>query len=617
MARRYSEQEQFAKGLRSRALLRFVLLLFAVLTVRVFDLQVVHGERYRQMAEDNEIKIRRERAPRGLILDRNGFVMAGNRPAYALAVVLAETPGDSLFRRQLAEAAGVDEALLAAGLELAAVHPHEPVKILRDIPFETVARVEEHRLELEGVEVEVDPIRFYPCGSMASHLLGYEGEVSETELRRLRPEGYRPGDFLGRTGVEELWEAALRGDDGATFIRVDARGREVGTVKEKAPVRPRPGNNVFLTVDVTLQAAAEKAFEGVRRGACVVLDPQTGGILAAVSRPSFDPNAFAPGIRGDAWRALADDPDLPLLNRAVSASYPPGSTFKIITAACAVDLHRIDNLTRFRACTGGYQYGNRWYHCWKKEGHGRLDLMQAIEMSCDAFFYQVGERLSVGELAHCMLEFGLGRKSGVDLPNEAEGNAPTPEAYDRKFGKGRWSQGLMLNLAIGQGEVLATPLQMAAAVAAIGTGRLSTPHVFLRVETPEGKVLRESRPRSRRVDVSGETLAVLRKAMLGVVSGDRGTGRVARVEGIEVGGKTGTAQNPHGDDHAWFVAMAPVENPRVAVAVIVENGGHGASAAAPLARDILTTFFELERERSHPAALAGAPGGRHADAQGR
>jgi penicillin-binding protein 2 len=610
MARRYSEQEQYAKSFRAKVILILVALMFALLAGKVFELQVVHGAKYKRMAEENQIKIRRARAPRGLIMDRHGYVLADNRPSYALAVVSSESPADTTHRRRLAELAGVDPDVIADGFAKAKRHPYEPVKILRDIPFEVVARVEERRNWLPGTVVEADPIRSYPSGVIACHLLGYQGEISDTELRSLRPRGYRPGDYHGRTGIEEVWESALRGTDGATFVRVDARGREVGPVSEKEPVRPKPGNNILLTLDLALQAAAEEAFEGVERGACVVLDPQNGDVLAMVSRPSFDPNAFVGGINPDMWRALSEDPARPLLNRALSSAYPPGSTFKAITAICATELDRLGDAHRFRSCLGGYYFGNRWFGCWRPEGHGSLDLVGALIQSCDTFFYQVGERLDIDELSECMFDFGFGKRSGIDLPSEASGHVPTREWYDEKYGVGGWTRGLMLNLAIGQGEILATPLQVAASFGAIGNGgELWTPHLFLRMETPEGRILREVRRRVHSVEIADETLDTIREALAGVVEHERGTGRAARVASVRVGGKTGTAQNPHGDDHAWFAAIAPVSDARVALAVIVENGGHGGAVAAPIAGKILSAFFALDRDRREPARVAGGAGG--------
>jgi len=571
----------------------------------VFELQVVHGAKYKQVAEDNQIRVRRARAPRGLIEDRHGFILAGNRPSYALAVVYAELPADSTYLHRLADLVDADESELANGIRKARRHPYEPVKIVRDISFEAVARLEEQKTGLPGTVVEVDPIRSYPSGVMGCHLLGYQGEISERELRRLRSQGYRPGDCLGRTGIEELWESSLRGKDGATFVRVDARGREVGPVTEKDPVRPSPGHNLRLTVDLALQAAAETAFEGLERGAVVVLDPRNGEILAMVSRPAFDPNAFSGGIDPELWGSLSEDPARPLLNRALSATYPPASTFKGVTAACALELGQVGDVRRYRPCTGSYWFGDRFFGCWREGGHGALDLRGAIVQSCDVFFYQLGERLALDDLSDCMTRFGLGKRTGVDLPSEAEGHVPTSEWYDKQYGVRGWTRGIMLNLAIGQGEILVTPVQMASLAAVIATGGAYwTPHLFLRLEEAGGRILREARTRSHQADISGETLAIIRDAMWGVVEDERGTGRASRVPGVRVGGKTGTAQNPHGEDHAWFIAFAPVDDPRVALAVVVENAGHGGSVAAPIAGKILRTFFTLDRERREPPVVA-------------
>jgi penicillin-binding protein 2 len=458
----------------------------------------------------------------------------------------------------------------------------------RDAPFAVLAGVEETRSELPGIEVQVEPLRHYPYGTLAAHLLGYAGEISGAELDTLAIAGYRSGDLIGRTGVERSYEDFLRGQDGVEYVVVNARGRRVSTLKESGARAPVPGQDLVLTLDLRVQRALEEVMADVPRGAAVALDPRDGGILALVSRPAFDPNEFSHGLSRARWKELSEGGANPLLDRAIQGVYPPGSTFKIVTmtAALAHGVARAE--TRLAPCPGGMNYGGRWFACWDHRGHGSLDLVEALQHSCDVYFYQLGLKLGLTGLEETAKAMGLGARTGVDLPQEARGLIPSTAYYDRRWGAGRWRSGLLLNLAIGQGELLLTPLQLALVAAeAASDGRPLRPHVVERVGSAQA--FRPGRPVQPGLPSDPAVWDPVHRAMELVVAS--GTGGAARVPGVRVAGKTGTAQNPHGQDHALFVCYAPVDSPRVAVAIVVENAGHGGSIAAPRAGAMLRRLF--------------------------
>ncbi len=353
-----------------------------------------------------------------------------------------------------------------------------------------------------------------------------------------------------------------------------------------------PGNDIYLTIDMNVQRAAESAFK-FERGSVVVMDPRTGDILAAVSRPTYDPNMFVEGVSGDLWKSLFEDPGNPLFNRVVQAMYPPGSVFKLVTSYAALTTGKASQGSYQKPCFGGLQFGNRFFRCWKREGHGSLPFEGAIVQSCDVYFYQLGEKLDVDDFSTAGRLFGLGKRTGIDLPSEASGVLPDRSYLDRRYGERRWSRGLLLNYAIGQGEILATPLQLCELVAEYANGGARVqPHVVEKIVDTEGKVVyTANHPAAPIPGIDRKALQFIRGAMGEVVSNEHGTGRGSSVYGVSVAGKTGTAQNPHGRDHAVFVAYAPAENPTICCAVVVENIGHGGTYAAPVARQIFYAHF--------------------------
>ncbi len=593
--------------LRSRVLRLTALAVCLVIVARLGWLQLIRGEFYRDLSEDNYVQGFEVKAPRGLILDRNGEILADNRAALSITLSRLKRRNDLQVARLLSTLLEMDEALVAEKLEEAGGRFYGNVVLVADASLEQVARVEEHGSDLPGVKVEVTAVRRYLHDALAAHGIGYVGEVSDSELSTMGPLGYRAGDVVGKTGAEERYELVLRGRDGAEYWVCDAVGRELYPFEGGPSREVRPGHSLVLTLDLAAQSAAEQALAKHDGGAVVAIEPATGEILVLASQPAPDPNEIVDGITIDEWRALTDSEEHPLLNRAIQATYPPGSPFKLITAAAGLETglaNHHDTVT----CTGAHKYGIRTFRCWKREGHGIVDIMRGVVESCDVFFYQLGARLGVAELMSWAERSGIGRRTGIDIAGEARGNVPTPSWYDRIYGARRWSRGVVLNLAIGQGELLVTPLQAACIVCGIvNEGPVYAPHIVKRIESYSGRVVGTARStRSHTIPYSRSTFAFLQEAMVNVVEASNGTGKLARVPGVEVAGKTGTAQNPHGEDHAWFVAYAPADDPKIVVAVLVEHGGGGGAIAAPIAGEVIRSYLGIERPQ--PRASLDDPG---------
>jgi len=563
-----------------------LLLLLGIVTANLFYMQIVRHDQYRRLSLQNRQVKRRIPAPRGRILDREGIVLADN--VYRAAITLPRsslTPAgpDSCLSRLLTWF-GLPEAETLESLLRQRDAGRPRLTLTSSATMAQIALVEERRDELPGVRVETRTRRRYPLGPLFGHLVGYVGEVSGDDIAA-RPEGdYRPGDLIGRAGLEAVHESSLRGRDGWALEEIDALGRVVS--RRRQILQPvRAGDDLRLTLSAALQESLAAAMAG-RRGCAVAMALPGGEILAAVSLPSYDPNLLASGITADQWRRLTTDPGHPLLNRLVQAVYPPGSPYKIVTSLCALANGVATPHSRFEPCLGSYRFGNRLFRCWKRGGHGEVDHTRALVQSCDVFYYQLVQRLDLAKLAATAHLLGLGEVTGIGLPGELAGNIPDRDWYDRRFGPRGWSRGVLLNNAIGQGEVLVTPLQMV-----LMTGRVATGLADLRprlVADAPGAAPGPSIP----LAVPGPALDWVRRTMRQVV--DIGTGVRARLAAVHVAGKTGTAQNPHGQDHAWFVCFAPEEAPRVALAVILENAGHGGAVAAPVAARWLRAYLAQE-----------------------
>jgi penicillin-binding protein 2 len=458
-----------------------------------------------------------------------------------------------------------------------------------------VAAVEERKLELPGISIRVRPTRAYPGGAVAASILGYVSEVTQAQLQREEYRDFRPGESLGQAGVEQRFDGFIRGVDGGEEVVVDAQGRGVQLLSR---IEPRSGANLFLTIDARVQAAAEAAFTG-KKGAVIAMDPATGGIVALVSRPAYDPNLFVHRMTGRQWQAIAADPEHPLQNRAFQAQYPPGSIFKLIVAIAGLESGALTPETRFSAPEHFY-LGTAKFDDWKKGGHGILDLKGAITESANTYFYQAGLRVGIDPIVEMAKAFGLGEPPGLNLGDEAKGHLPNPQPG--RPGHPGWSPADTVITSIGQGPVVASPLQLLEMVSAIANGGIVyRPHVVEKIVSLSGDLLEAYAPEVlRQVPVKPETLAFIRQAMLSVV--EHGTGTRAKVAGLLIAGKTGTAQvvkkgEGKGQvglkDHGWFASFAPVDNPQLAVVVLVENGGFGGQVAAPIAKAVYEAAFDV------------------------
>jgi penicillin-binding protein 2 len=578
------------------------------LLLRLWYLQILEGDRYFTLSTNNRLRVRVVEAPRGFILDRHGEVMVENRPTFDLYATPEDVKNPGEVAATLADILNVPAAEIETRLTETRARS-QPLLLRKDLDHAMMVAVEERRLDLPGINLRIRPVRAYPIAGMAANLLGYVSEINQAQLQREEYSDFRPGESLGQSGVERRYDAFIRGVDGGEQVEVDARGRALRVVSRNDP---RSGSNVFLTIDRQIQEAAEAAMAG-KKGAVVAMNPTTGEILAMVSRPSFDPNMFAQRISGEDWQRIATDSTHPLQNRAFQAQYPPGSIFKLIVAIAGLESGAITPETRY-SDPGYFMLGNHKFDDWKKGGHGSLDLRGAIVNSCNVYFYQAGLRTGIDEIVRVSRDFGLGEPPGLGLGDEAKGSLPNPHAKGR--GQGPWTAGNTVVSSIGQGLVVTSPMQLLAMVSAIANGgTVYRPWVVKKVVSLAGDVVEQYEPEvMRRVDVKPETLAFIRQAMLGVVN--EGTGARSKIPGVPIGGKTGTAQvvkkgdekrNPDVKDHAWFVSFAPVDNPKIAVVVLVENGGFGGLVAAPVAKAVYEAAFRERQSVTGPTAVVEAP----------
>jgi len=561
-----------------------VLAAFLVVIGQLWYLQVLEGARLQELSDKNRIRIRPVAAPRGVLFDRNGLPLVDNRPAFTLSLIPREIDDRARVLSRVSVLLKIPYAELDDALGRVPGDPLMPVRVRRGLTLEEVAKVEEWKLELPGVIVEVEPQRMYPTSRFAAHLLGYVREANEEQLRQGR---YRRGDMVGQSGLERLLDQYLRGTDGGERIEVDALGRPIRLIQHTEPV---PGAQVVTTVDRRIQEAAERAMEG-HAGAVVVLDPRDGDVLAMVSTPAFALDQFTGTIDRDAWVQLIRNPAHPMLNRTVQSQYAPGSVFKIIVAAAGLQETTLTPMDHI-FCDGQFHLGNRTFGDWKEGGHGTVDLHHAIVESCNVYFYQAGLRIGMDTIARYARAFGFGTSTGIDLPGEKPGFIPASRRGRRPAFLGDTA-----NMAIGQGAVLATPMQVARMMAAVANGGVFfKPRLVQRVLRADGRVLYSDPGRvNGHVELSPMVWAFLRQSLLDVVN--EGTGVAAHIPGIEIAGKTGTAQlvansrAERGQDNAWFASFAPANDPQYVVVVMIEHGGKGGEVAAPIARAIYDAIF--------------------------
>ncbi len=564
--------------------------LVALLLLQFWLLQGVNSKHYRELAENNRIRTLSIAAPRGMLTDRNGRILAENKPAFKIVVTVGPAGSIDRLSSTLAALLKIDEAEIRHKLSRPRA-AYQPVTIKAKATFEDVAAVEARRTELSEVSVEVVPMRSYPQARSGSHVVGRVGEVTDRQLKQPAFADFEPGRVVGQSGLEALYNEDLTGVDGLRRVVVNSRGVEI-ELSEDQPAQP--GGAVELTLSADLQSAMEEAFKD-RAGSAVALDPLTGEILGLVSSPGFDPNSFTSGIERSVWEGLTRDPKTPLLNRAIQGQYAPGSLFKVVVAAAGLEEGLVTpESTVF--CPGYASIYGHVFRCNRPAGHGAVSLGRALGESCNVYFYQLGARLEIERIASYARKFGLGSVSGVDLPSEASGLIPDP-AWKERLYKVPWYQGETISVSIGQGQVLATPLQMARMMAAVANGgRLVQPHI---VRLIAGKPAPYAAPKS--MGFKPSTLAAISRGLFMAVNSSSGSGRQARIVELEIAGKTGSAQVVSSaklskdieaiQPHAWFAGFAPVDDPRIVLAVLVDNGGSGGGAAAPVARAILEKFF--------------------------
>jgi penicillin-binding protein 2 len=548
----------------------------AVVAVTYFRVQILDHHKYDVQSETNRLRWIPLPAPRGLITDRHGMIIAENVPGYTVTLMPAAEDSLRHTLQLIAPIVHLDAAGIERVLQRYRRAQYQPAVVLTDAPFDIVSALDERRLVLPGVVIQPEPKRHYPDSSAVAHLVGIVGEVTDQDLVTRRDSSLRLGSWIGKDGLERAYDDSLRGKDGERFVEVSARGYVVREAGAAQTLQPEPGATLRTTIDLDLQRYIARVFPPEMRGAIVALLPATGEILALYSAPTYDPNAFVGGVSPEYWRALNQSDAHPLLDRAIQARYPPGSTWKLAIAAMALKRGVATMNTRMAIpCRGGMQYGDRFFRCWSAGGHGSLTLEQAIAQSCDVYFYQLGLKLGLTSLLEDANAWGLHARTGVDLPGEMPPLFPSgTEYYDRLYGPRRWTSAVSLNLAIGQGENSQTLLDMVRLYQMLASDGKSRPPYLVRPQAQPAYDL----------GLSPEQLAGLRQAMINVV--ERGTGQGARLAELKIAGKTGTAQSTQGINHGWFIGFAPADSPRVVVGVIGEYSGHGAALAPLVARVI-------------------------------
>lgn len=560
-----------------------VIAVFIIILLRLWQLQILEGDKYKKLSESNRLRIIKTPAPRGIIYDRTGLPLVKNVPFFS--VLLSPDAAESIDIDALSKLLHMSREELSDKINKKDISPFVPIKLKMGITFEEVARIEAHKSDFQGLFVETEVGREYLYGKTAAHIIGYLGKIRQTQIAELKD---FPADALiGQWGVEAVFDKELRGTPGGKIVEVDAIGRELRLISENQPIK---GKDIYLSLDIRLSNAIEKVF-GNKAGAVVAFKVDTGEILALDSLPSFDPNLFAKGINNADWNSLINDPKKPMLNRALQSQYPPGSTFKMITALAALEEDVVKTDWTIQ-CSGGITYGKWTFGCWKKGGHGTTNFHKAIVESCDVYFYEIGKRLGIDKIHRYAMAFGLGSETGINLSPVTERKGLIPNTkWKSEVKRLPWYLGDTFISSIGQGFVLATPIQMARMTAAmVNGGYLITP-----------TLLKDSKGQTTKIDVKTENLNKISTAMAGVVSDPGGTAKTAISSIVKIGGKTGTSQvvgkkkglvGEKYMDHAWFIAFAPVDKPEIALAVFVEHGGGGGAVAAPIAKKAIEAYYK-------------------------
>ncbi|MEQ8170288.1 MAG: penicillin-binding protein 2 [Candidatus Eremiobacterota bacterium] len=587
-----------------------ILLIFTGLSVRLFQLQIIKGNELLKKAEKNIVRRTYTKAQRGLIYDRNGQIMSNNKPSFLLTINPTELVNEEKTFSTLEKILAISKKDIKEKIEFSPYPLFTPVEIKHDLTLQTVAELSEILSSLPGVYIETEPIRNYPGSNLASHVIGYVGLPTDEELEDVKEQNYQPWEIIGKDGIELYYNSTLRGKQGIKEIEVNAEGNIVKVLGETIPIS---GNNIYLTIDKDLQRAAEEELEMMlqrlsfakgktKAGTVTVISVKTGDILAMTSKPDYNPNLFSTGISEKNYKQLIENPWKPLFNRTISGLYPPASTFKIITSAAALQEKIVGEWTPFY-CAGYIKVEDKIFNCDLRTGHGKIDFTNAIAESCDVVFYELGMKLGLKKIEEYAKEFNLGIATGVELPGENPGLLPTEKWKEKTIGE-KWYIGDTVNMSIGQGYLLVTPLQMAVVTAILaGNGDYNPPHLVKKIASEQGDIIYEYKAKNhRKMNVSEYNLNVIKNGMRMAVTS--GTSTAGNIKGIEISGKTGTAENfptpenPTGENHVWFVAFAPSDDPEIAISVFLEQaGGYAGKSAVPLGTEVIKDYFDIKKKR--------------------
>jgi len=576
------------EGWRSLLAHGLLALLFLILIGRYYYLMIVLHEKYAEKATANHIRAVPVLASRGVIYDRAGNLIVDNAPSYTISVIPIEVKKKPESLERLSSVMEISVEEINRRIVKNRRGSFAPAKVFSRVPFEKISHLQEHRLELIGVTYSIEPIRNYVSELDLSHALGYTREINRDDLNRFNKDSdYQPGDQVGWKGLEKFHESVLHGQRGFRYVEVNALGQEIGEVQDRAPINPIPGHDLVLSIDSYIQHTVEKALAD-SSGSVVILNHKTGEILAYASRPGYNLEMLSGRISSKDWEALIQDPRKPLYDRGIQGLYPAGSTLKPLAALYSLENHS-NAKERTYVCRGSYRLGNRSFGCWKKVGHGKMNLHDAIQQSCNVYFFNLIQDIGIEDWAHIARDFGFGQRANIDIPGENKGLVPDTKYMNRKYGQNKWTRGNLLNIVVGQGDVLVTPLQLAQFAGMLAQrGTQFQPHFVNKVVSKNGDVIQVniSQPNDR-VTASKDSWDFVHQSMWDVVNGKKGTAKAARQKDWDIYGKTGTAQNPHGEDHAWFIGFSLDERYPYSWAVLLENGGGGGGKAAPLIGKVL------------------------------
>ncbi len=565
----------------------FSFIIVVIIAGRLVQLQLINPEKFDKDAERNSVKTIITTPARGLIFDRNGKLLVDNKPSYSVTIVKKEFDTNNI--NVVCSLLGMEASYLRSELKkIEGTNRFIPTRIQRDVDFRIISFIEENRELLKGIDYSIDPIRLYPTDFRGSHTIGYTKEISESMLKKQQGDYYKQGDLIGTTGLEAGYENYLRGEKGFEFILQDNKGREVGPLNDgKNDVKAISGYDLILSVDADVQKFAEKLLEG-RTGGIVAMDPNNGEIICMVSKPDYDLNYFSGKLKPEIWTALNTDKNKPLFNRATQTRYPPGSTYKMVSALASLQ-EGILKPNSTIPCEGSFRFGDKVFG--DHGAFGSITIPTAIEHSSNVFFYKLVLRIGLDNWNKYGQMLGFGHKTGIDIPEETKGLLPSTEYYNKRYGPKGWTEGYVVSLGIGQGELGVSPLQMALYTAILSnSGTFNQPHLVRSLKNPVTGEITPVQYKKHEVAIDKDYFKIIQKGMYLVVNGN-GTARSIRTSDVSIAGKTGTAQNPHGQDHSWFIAYAPADDPKIAICVMVENAGFGATVAAPIAQRIILRYL--------------------------